>query len=138
MRGSSWPPRPRRWRPGCGERSPTRSRLGPRRASGRPRTPGSAAPAAGSPRWSELPPDTPNFCTVRANRRPREGQMRKVGITLVAALAVAATGAASASAADVYGPCQTQRNLFQKENIQIEMHQEQVEAAYGFVCSQTG
>ena len=67
--------------------------------------------------------------------------MRKVGITLAAALALAATGATAASASDplvVYGPCQTQRNMFDKANIQMDMHQEQVEQTYSFVCSQTG
>jgi hypothetical protein len=67
--------------------------------------------------------------------------MRKVGITLAAVLALAAVGTSTASASEplqVYGPCQTQQNLFDKYNIQFDMHQEQVEQTYSFVCSQTG
>jgi hypothetical protein len=64
--------------------------------------------------------------------------MRKVGVVLAAVAAVAAFGAAPAGAADVYGPCQLQQNLFDKYNIEFGMHQEQVEQAYGFVCSRTG
>jgi hypothetical protein len=67
--------------------------------------------------------------------------MRKVGISLAAALALTAVGATTASASEqlqVYGPCQTQQNLFDKYNIQFDMHQEQAEQAYSTVCSVTG
>jgi hypothetical protein len=67
--------------------------------------------------------------------------MRKVGITLAAALSLAAVGTSTAAASEplqAYGPCQTQQGLFEKYNIQFDMHQEQVEQAYSFVCSQTG
>ena len=36
------------------------------------------------------------------------------------------------------GPCATQRSLFEKYNIQFDMHQEQVEWLYGEVCRRTG
>ena len=64
--------------------------------------------------------------------------MRKVGMTLAAALALAVAGTGAASASTITGPCTTQQNLFDKYNIQFDMHQEQVEQTYSFVCSKTG
>ena len=67
--------------------------------------------------------------------------MRKVGITLAAALALTAVGATGAQAEDwsaYTGPCATQQSLFEKYNIEFNMHQEQVEQAYSFTCSKTG
>jgi hypothetical protein len=59
-----------------------------------------------------------------------------------AVAALAATGlvaVAGPSAANAWtGPCATQRALFEKYNIQFDMHQEQVEAAYGEACRRLG
>ena len=63
--------------------------------------------------------------------------MRKVGMTLAAAIALVAAGTGTASAGEVT-PCATQQAVFDKYGIGLNMHQEQVEAAYCFVCSKTG
>jgi hypothetical protein len=36
------------------------------------------------------------------------------------------------------GPCATQRALFEKHNIQFDMHQEQLELIYSETCRRTG
>ena len=61
--------------------------------------------------------------------------MRRVLLTLgVAAFAV--VPAASAQAYE--GPCAKQRALFEKYNIEFNMHAPAVEYAYGETCSRTG
>jgi hypothetical protein len=55
------------------------------------------------------------------------------------ALAVAGAAAIPATSAQAYqGPCETQRALFEKYNIQIDMKAPLVADAYNAGCSQTG
>lgn len=65
--------------------------------------------------------------------------MKKIGIGVLAAAGL--MGASAPSAGAEVGPpkpCETQRALFEKYNIEFGMHQEEVEAAYTWTCSQTG
>jgi hypothetical protein len=65
--------------------------------------------------------------------------MKKVGIAAFAAVCLLGANAPGANAAQVYtGPCAIQQNLFQKENIQIDMYSPIVSGAYGAVCRVTG
>jgi hypothetical protein len=65
--------------------------------------------------------------------------MKKLGIAVLAAASIAGAGAQSASAAEVYdGPCDAQRSLFEKYNIQIDMYAPLVSHTYGTVCGVTG
>ena len=68
--------------------------------------------------------------------------MHRMILTAASAVALALVAAPAASTAATAtratGPCATQRELFEKENIQFDMHQEQVEWLYSEVCRRTG
>ena len=64
--------------------------------------------------------------------------MKKFGIAVLAAASLAGAGAQSASAADVPGPCERQRELFEKYNIQTDMDAPAVAYAYNTACGVTG
>jgi hypothetical protein len=62
--------------------------------------------------------------------------VRRVALAVLAGAAFVVAAAPSAQAAE--GPCSQQRALFEKYNIQFDMHAPLVEGAYGEVCSRTG
>ena len=65
--------------------------------------------------------------------------MKKLGIAaLVAASIVGATAQSASAAAQIEGPCTTQRALFEKYNIQIDMYSPEISWAYTTVCGVTG
>ena len=63
--------------------------------------------------------------------------MKRAGIAALAALGLVGVFAPSAGAT-TYGPCAAQQALFDKYGIGLNMHQEQLEEAYGTVCRITG
>ena len=67
------------------------------------------------------------------------GELKKLGIAVLAAASIAGASAQSASAA-VYvpGPCERQQELFEKYNIQIDMYSPEISWAYNTVCGVTG
>ena len=64
--------------------------------------------------------------------------MRKFGIAALAVASLVGASAMPASAAAPPAPCEMQRALFEKYNIELGMHSEEVEFAYSTVCSITG
>jgi hypothetical protein len=57
---------------------------------------------------------------------------------LIVAAVAAATAAAPAQAYEAPGPCERQRELFEKYNIELGMHSEELEYAYSTACGVTG
>lgn len=64
--------------------------------------------------------------------------MKKLAMAVLVAASVAATGAQSASAAEAPGPCEQQRALFEKYDIQLNMDAPAVAWAYNTACGVTG
>ena len=65
--------------------------------------------------------------------------MKRLGIAVLVAASFAGASAQSASAAvEVKGPCETQRELFEKYNIQIDMYSPEISWAYNTACGVTG
>ena len=66
--------------------------------------------------------------------------MKKLGIAVLAAASIAGATAqsASATAAQIDGPCATQQALFEKHNIQLDMYAPEVSWAYNTACGVTG
>jgi hypothetical protein len=65
--------------------------------------------------------------------------MKKLGIAVLAAASIVGATAQSASAASApAGPCETQRALFEKYNIQIDMYSPEISCAYNTACGVTG
>ena len=65
--------------------------------------------------------------------------MKKLGIAALVAASLVGASAQSASASEpIGGPCATQRDLFDKYNIQIDMYAPAVSWAYTQVCNVTG
>lgn len=63
--------------------------------------------------------------------------MKKSGLAVIAAAGLLAVAVPSGATAYT-GPCEKQRELFEKYNIQFDMHQEQVEWLYTETCRRTG
>ena len=65
--------------------------------------------------------------------------MKKLGIAVLAAASIAGASAQGASAAaEINGPCETQRGLFEKYNIELHMYAPEVSWAYNTACGVTG
>ena len=64
--------------------------------------------------------------------------MKKLGIAVLAAASVVGATAQSANAASSDGPCATQRALFEKYDIELNMNAPLVGYAYNTACDVTG
>ena len=64
--------------------------------------------------------------------------MKKLGIAVLAAASIVGATAPSANAAEIKGPCESQRELFEKYNIQTNMDAPLVAFAYNTACGVTG
>jgi hypothetical protein len=62
--------------------------------------------------------------------------VRRAALAVLAGAAFVVAAAPGAQAAE--GPCAQQRALFEKYNIQLDMHAPLVEGAYGELCRHTG
>jgi hypothetical protein len=64
--------------------------------------------------------------------------MKKLGIAVLVAASIVGGSAQSAAAADVPGPCERQRELFEKYNIQVDLYSPELSYAYTTACGVTG